>query len=432
MENLTISFIKSLKSRIPFTKEAYFGDSVLKGFGLRAQGKSLTYVFKYRNQFKQQRTYTIGSAFNLAPEEARNIAKQLFAKVSNGEDPAHDKQSNRKAITVAELCDWYMQEGTSHKKASTLAIDAGRIRNHIKPLIGKEPVKNVTRGIVEKMMLDIINGKGITVKQASDKPRGVTNVTGGNTAASRTVQLLGAIFTFAEHRGIITGNPAHGIKKPKSNVKDVFLDIDDIKVLGSILNSDKYQTLHKSAVDAIKLILLTGCRKNEILTLKWEYVDLPNQCFHFPDTKTGKQIRPFGVGALQLLKELETHKSSVWVFPASSGKNHYQGLPRTFAALLKTNKEESSEPLLPKTGVTIHTLRHTFASIGADMGYTEFTLAGLLGHKKRGTVTNRYSHAVDKSLIAAADCISLRINNALEGKDPASAEIINIAKGKGA
>lgn len=427
MTRLNISFIKELQST-PFEKEKYFGDDILKGFGLRWQQTSMTYVFKYRNQFGKQKTYSIGSAKKLTPDEARKIAKDILSEVVNRKDPAQDKQDKKKGLTIAELCDWYMKEGTSHKKDSTLKIDKGRIERHIKPLIGNRPVESIMRGDIEKLMYDIIIGDKINRVEKTSNKRGLSRVTGGKTASSRTVQLLGAIFEFAKHRGQIQDNPAHGIKKPKEKSKDIFLTIEEVKEFGKLLNQDNLTTLHKIAVDSVKLLLLTGCRKNEILSLKWEYIDFQNQCFCFPDTKTGKQNRPFGIGALHLLQKIRKENTlKGWVFPATLGAGHYIGLPRVFRNILNT-KNESEERIIKKE-VTIHTLRHTFASLGADMGYSEFTLAGLLGHRLRG-VTNRYSHAVDKSLIQSADSISARIENALNGQEESTtAKVYNIARG---
>ena len=80
------------------------------------------------------------------------------------------------------------------------------------------------------------------------------------------------------------------IDTPKSQPRKVFLTLNEIHLLGKILRDPTWETLHKSQCDLIRLILLTGCRKSEITTLKWEYVDFEKQIFHFPDTKTGQQI----------------------------------------------------------------------------------------------------------------------------------------------
>ena len=160
-------------------------------------------------------------------------------------------------------------------------------------------------------------------------------------------------------------------------------------------------------------------------SLKWEYIDFANQCFHFPDTKTGQQTRPFGLGALHLLSDMKQGHKTGYVFPASAGNGFFIGTPRIFARIRAT-KNKDGEYII-KQGLTIHGLRHTFASLGADMGYSDFTIAGLLGHSL-GTVTSRYTHAVDTSLIRACDNISIRIENALAGKTEQKGQVIDIGR----
>ena len=117
---------------------------------------------------------------------------------------------------------------------------------------------------------------------------------------------------------------------------------------------------------------------------------------------------------MNLLIELKSYQKNEWVFPSNDDNKHFLGLPRVFEKICSLKDNETNQLFLKKS-ITLHTLRHSFASIGADMGFTEITLAGLLGHSLGG-VTNRYSHNVDSSLISAADKISLRIENALNGK----------------
>jgi integrase len=118
------------------------------------------------------------------------------------------------------------------------------------------------------------------------------------------------------------------------------------------------------------------------------------------------------------------HKTG-YVFPASAGNGFFIGTPRIFARIRAT-KNKDGEYII-KQGLTIHGLRHTFASLGADMGYSDFTIAGLLGHSL-GTVTSRYTHAVDTSLIRACDNISIRIENALAGKIEQKGQVIDIGR----
>ena len=420
--HISQTFINKLQ---PTGQTITYWDDTIKGFGVRTRKQSMSYILKYRNKYGKQCLLTLGTTDKITKADfARNLAKEALASITQGKDPAKDKQEAKKEITIAELCDWYMREGTAHKKPSTLAIDRGRIERHIKPLIGSKIVKAVNRGDIERLLADIVKGDKIR-KDERTKPRGRAIVRGGPVAGSRTVGLLGAIFEFAIARDIIQANPCHKVKKPQDKKREVFLTINEIQAFGRILAKPEYRDLHKEAVNILKLILLTGCRRNEVASLKWEYIDFANQCFHFPDTKTGQQTRPFGLGALHLLGDIRQGQKTGYVFPASAGNSFFIGTPRIFRRIRAT-KGQDGEYIL-KQGLTIHGLRHTFASLGADMGYSDFTIAGLLGHSL-GTVTSRYTHAVDTSLIRACDNISLKIESALAGKTEQKGQIIDIGK----
>ncbi len=393
-------------------KEKTFWDDELTGFGLRVQGKSKTWIIMYRNQFNKQRKMSIGKIHLLTPTEARNLAKQKLANiVANGADPAFQKTSYKNDMTIAELCDLYLQEGTLNKKPSTIMNDKSRIERHIKPLIGHFSIKELQKEHIMKMMVDISNGK-TAFKSKSNKPRGIINVIGGKSIAKRTLEMLSSILSFAKIRGIIDNNPALGVPKPKTQKREVFLTSNEIKEFGKALKLAEEQYLCSPAIiDAIKLLILTGCRKNEILSLKWEYIDFNDQCFRFPDTKTGAQTRAFGIEAKHILKKLQQNSYSEWVFPASHGLGHFVGISKNFNKICKLT--DNNQQQFIKKDICIHTLRHTFASMGANMGYNELIIAGLLGHKLGG-VTNRYCHTVDKTFVLAADTISSQIKHLLD------------------
>ena len=179
-------------------------DAAVKGFGARRQrGDAIAYFLKYRTADGRQRWLTIGRHGSpWTPDMARDRAKALLGEVVAGTDPSAEKIALRKALTVEQLCDRYFEDASSGKvrtrskeakKASTLAIDRGRIDRHIKPLLGKMSVVTVTRHDVEKFLHDIADGK--TAGRTKTKTRGLARVTGGKTAANRTVGLLGAIFS---------------------------------------------------------------------------------------------------------------------------------------------------------------------------------------------------------------------------------------------
>ena len=432
---LNKEFIDSLNFDKNNDDRTYFDDKIT-GFGVRVRSSSMSYIVTYRNQYGIKRKLTIAKTNQISLTEARKKAEQILANVKlNNADPSQIKQTFKNDLLVSELSEIYLNEGVYNKKSSTIEGDKSRINSHILPLIGFYPIKSLNKQIIEKMILDITNGKTAKVVK-SDKKRGLARISGGRATAKRVFETLSAILSFAKRRGLIDENPAIGISKPKLKPKEVFLTVDEYKELGKAIELAQKLKFNQTSIDAIKLLALTGCRKGEILSLKWQYVDFDNQCFRFPDTKTGKQNRAFGTAALYLLKELYAKKTSDWVFPASIGNGSLVGAPKVFKKISKLHplKEENgkyvqdpdAQPFITKD-ISLHTLRHSFASIGADMGYIELTIAGLLGHKL-GSVTSMYSHNVDSSLVNAANKISLKIDTALKGLDINKATVIEFSK----
>jgi integrase len=156
---------------------------------------------------------------------------------------------------------------------------------------------------------------------------------------------------------------------------------------------------------ATRFLLLTGLRRMEALALPWGWVDSRSRCIRFEDTKSGAQLRPIGSAAISLLDALPRSGGQRFVFPAGRGEGHFIGLPRVLARLCRRAR---------LSGVTVHVLRHSFAAAAAEMGFSELTIAGLLGHSVPG-VTARYAHVPDRALLVAADQVSARIAAALAG-----------------
>lgn len=216
--------------------------SDLKGFGVFVlPSGTRTYFVDYRNANNVRRRMKLGRHGAITAEQARTLAIQALAEVSKGNDPLEGRNSARKAISVKDLCELYIAEleagrilgkGGRPKKASTKITDLGRITRHIIPLLGSKRVTHVTKADVTAMMKDIMAGKTRT-SEKTKKLRGKSIVRGGLGAASRTVGLLGGIFTYArDELGIIEGNPAHGVRKPKDVVRKRRLNEDEYRMEG--------------------------------------------------------------------------------------------------------------------------------------------------------------------------------------------------------
>jgi integrase len=396
-------------------KDYFIWDDDLPGFGLRvfASGKR-SYLVQYRAGGRTRR-YTIGLHGIWTPETARQEAKIQLGRIAKGDNPAEERQLNHKAITVKELCALYLRDleaglilgkGGRPKKSTTISTDGGRIIRHIIPLIGARRVKDLTRADINKVLKDIMAGT-TRVSVKTKKLRGRAIVRGGVGTATRTVGLLGGILTYAVEAGIIERNPAHGLRKPKDNVRTRRLTEKEYRQLGEILRkaaeSEKYATF----VDIARLIALTGCRRSEIIGLRWSEVDIDRSCLCLTDSKEGASTRPIGLPVIEYLEARRESCTGTYVFPGFGDDNAFGSFPKQWEQIFRNSS---------LADITPHVLRHSFASIGNDLGFTEITIAALVGHAK-GTVTSKYIHTLDTALIMAADTIAGYIQGLLEGKE---------------
>ena len=395
------------------------GDGALKGFGIRMKPSgAASFLVQYRNKEGRTRRLVIGKVGTLTPDEARTLAGDALKAAAKGGDPSADRHAVRGAITVSDLCNLYLADAKTRIKASTLAMDKSRIETHVKPLVGRFTVRSLTTADIERMKADIVAGK--TAKPRKREGRGGI-ATGGAAAASRTLGMMAAILEFARRTlKLIKENPARGVKKPPDRKQRRFLTVEEIIKLGKTMRQAEAAGENGIALAAIRLLLLTGLRRMEALALPRAWVDSRTHCIRFEDTKSGPQLRPIGAAAVRLIEAQPVRDGCPWVFPASHGDGHFVGLPKVLERMCAKAALE---------GVTVHVLRHTFAATAAEMGFSELTIAGLLGHSVPG-VTARYAHVPDSALVAAADRVATRIAAALDGK--AEAEVIRLRRGAGA
>lgn len=385
-------------------------DSDLKGFGLRVEPSGTkTYVVRYRiggGRTGTLRQFKIGRANKLTPDEARDQAKSALALVEMGKDPQAERVEARQTPTVAALCEIYMAEGVSTKKASTIALDTIRIERHIKPLIGGRKITELGAGDVERMMNAIADGK---VKSA-DHP----HARGGRTAATKSVKLLRAIYNFAIARKLCAENPTLGVKTFADGKRERFLSPAELGRLGDALTAAEAEGANAHHVAILRLLALTGARKNEIAQLRWSEVDLERGLLQLEDSKTGRKVIRLGAAAQEVLAEVARTKSC-YVFPD----------PRD-PSLPMRNLDWFWVGIRKRAGlddVRIHDLRHSFASVGVSGGSGLFLIGKLLGHSHVAT-TQRYAHLADDPVKAAADKISASVAAALRGEGAGQVRVL--------
>jgi integrase len=418
MPKLTKRFVDSLK---PVGRDTLYRDKDLSGFALRAKPSGArTWVVQYRNSAGRTRKLALGRVGVLTPEEARRRAKIELGKVAGGQDPSAMRGAERDGMTVSRLCDEYLiavDKGLVHGKRGrrkaplTVASDKSRINGHIKPLLGTMLVKAVTRQDVIKFLEAVQIGK--TAKRLKGKRRRGAALTGGPGVAARATGLLGGIFSYAIERGHRDDNPVSRVKKPADQRRTTFLTMDDYRALGGALQVAEQQAVDPRIIGAIRVLALTGCRKSEVTGLTLPEIDLDARQLRLSSTKEGDSLRPLGKPAVdqlrRLIDKLDRPEDATAIFVGKNGKA-FSALHRGWSRIAQQARLED---------VTLHTLRHSFATVANSMGLSDAAIAGLLGHA-RTSITARYAHNVDDVLLAAADRVAGAISRAMAGEKTAS------------
>lgn len=395
----------------PDGRDTFAWDGELRGFGVRMKPSgAATFLVQYRTPEGRTRRLALGRVGTLTPEEARKAARQSLAAVARGTDPSVERKSLRHALTVAEMCDFYMDAARAGqvttqfhraKSASTVGFDQGRIERHIKPLIGKQIANRLSRHDVQRMVDAISLGR--TAGIFAGKPRGRAVVTGGAGTAARVVGLLGGIWTWAERRGLVSGpNPAHGIEKAASATLDRVLSFDEVARLGSVIRAAEND--QPAAVAAVRLLALSGLRREEACGLRWREIHEADSCLRLENTKTGRSRRAIGKAVVELLRSLPRNGSE-FVFPAKRSAG-FSDLKKRIATLFDMAGLGDSR---------CRELRRTFSTIASNEGYSDATIGELLGHAQSGVTARHYIRRPDAALVAAAEHISGIIARALGG-----------------
>jgi integrase len=393
-------------------RELFIWDAELRGFGLRVLPTGAkSYILQYRTggRGSQARRRVIGRHGVLTAEEARSRARRLLAEIADGADPAGQRDAGREAITITELADLYLKDGPAdkpNKKASSWNIDRSNIERHVKPLLGRKSAKALTRADVARFQADVAAGKSKADSKSNadlkTRKRGRVRVTGGSGTAARTLAVLAAMLQFALERELIPTSPAKGVPLLKGGKKERFLSEAEVAELADALVAmERDCTLSRNAAAAVRLLLLTGCRKSEILSVRWEWVDFARSCLRLPDSKTGAKVVPLAAAAMELLSALP--RKSAYVLPAGKGSGHYTGLQKDWERL---------RARAGLAGLRLHDLRHSFASFAVAGGHTLFMVGKVLGHKQART-TEVYAHLASDPVRAVADHTAARITAAM-------------------
>lgn len=366
-------------------KDYLVWDRDVRGFGLRVypSGKK-TYLVQYRSG-RRTRRVTIGQSKVLTADEARAEARQLLAAVARGEDPSAQRQAKRHAPTIAGLCDRFLEEYVDqHCKPTTARDYRSVIRRFIRPKLGPLAIAEVTRADV----VAFHHGLRDTPYQAN-----------------RAASMLSKLFNMAEDWGLrqAGSNPARRIKKFREEEKKRYLSDEEQIRLGEVLAESLEEGIESVyVVSAILLLIYTGCRLSEILTLRWDYVTTHH--LELPDSKTGRRRIPLPREAYDILMDLPREPENPYVI-----LGEVEGAPLV-------NLQKPWRRIRAKAGiddVRIHDLRHTYASVAMKDGIDPFTLKEIMGHKNL-TTTLRYAHLADDAVQRAAGSVAARLARAVK------------------
>lgn len=380
---MTIKLTKTIIAAAELRARDYFiWDTEVRNLGVRiAPSGRKMFVYQYRFNRRSGRL-TLGPTEVLSVTIARDLAREGAVKISRGVDPGAERDAKRNEITVAELAERFdATHVTFHVKNSTAREYRHSVKTYILPALGTKKVAGVTRAHVADLH-----------HKMREKP----------TQANRTIEIVSKMFNLAEEWGLRapSTNPRRGIKKYPETKRERFLSEAELQRVGEVLAEMEAERIEmRSAIAAARLLMLTGCRLGEIMTLQWRYVDLKAGVLRLPDSKTGKKLVQLGEPALDVLRSIKRIETNPWVL-----RGRIEG-----GAL--TDLQPFWQRVRARAGlkdVRIHDLRHTFASFAAASGMSLHMIGKLLGHSSTQT-TRRYAHLAEGTVKIAANDVASTI-----------------------
>jgi integrase len=407
---------RTVEAVAPGARDLFVWDTELPGFGVKVTPHGgRIYVLQYSRDGRDRRV-TIGRhGIDVTVEQARGEAEILRGLIRTGRDPAAERASARAMPTLAELSTaWLTDYAKPKKKASSIVEDRRLLDKHLLPKLGHLKVSTLTRADVERLQRSVSVRKqprrrSATGKETIEQPTPIR--------ANRCLALLSTMLNFAERKGLLPpgANPCRHVERFPERKRSRFLSEAELARLGAVLAEAERLAEHPSVIAALRLLIFTGCRLGEILTLQWDDVDTERGCLRLRDSKSGPRSVTLGAPALAVLASLPPLEGNPYVLPGARAGGHYVALQKAWRRL---RAEAGLED------VRIHDLRHSFASVGAGSGESLLIIGRLLGHSQAST-TERYAHLADDPMKAAADRISERIAAAMQGS---KAEVVALPR----
>ena len=371
-------------------REAVFWDRELSGFGVRVYPSGAkVYLVQTRSGGKSRRV-TIGRHGVLSAEQARRKAAQVIASIKAGKEPTLSVLSSAAGPTIAEVAERYMKEHVAVRcKPSTARGCRYTLDKYLLPVFGARPLDTIGREEVAALQYRLHKTP---------------------TMANRVIDMLSRLYNMAEAWGFAPegGNPCRFVQKYKERSCERFLSEEEFRRLGRVLDEVEAEgKVSASATAAIRLLMLTGCRRGEILTLRWNDVDLEAGELWLRDAKTGARQVSLSPAAGRVLSTIPRDSDNSWVI---AGRKPGTRVGNLNASWLVVRSRAGLED------VRLHDLRHSFASRALALGESLTMIGKLLGHQKVQT-TARYAHLAQDSVKVSAARVaeSLRADMAGDG-----------------
>ena len=396
MPVITQRLVSSAKPR---RKKYEIACTALRGFILRVlpTGKKVYYA-RFRRDGKDIRQ-RIGPVERVTLERARQRAGEYLSGAACTSQPTAPAPAQAATAAPGDgsplLRDFVPRFMESHVNIAIKPATANTYRltlkNHVLPWFGHKRLASITKEDVQRF-----------VASRADRPQ----------AARTGCMVLSVLFGRAIDWNVLPANfhkPTRGVRTKPPRMRERFLSLPERDRVNEVLETGLTKPgnargyLHWSTVFAIKMLALTGMRSAEVYELRWEYVDFEHQVFRLPDSKTGQKSVPFSSTVLRMLcDELVPRKVGPWVFP--SRWNPHRHVAKSSVG----NAWRRVREVAGLGDVTIHDLRHSYASDALMSGVPIEILAKVLGHKSPRT-THRYAHVSNQAIASAVERTDNRV-----------------------
>ncbi len=356
-------------------KETYFCTAIT-GFVIEVRPNGgMTYALRYKDQYDRQRQYKIANAADISFAEAKKEAIRVRSRVVIGKNPAEERLANRRIPTVSELAERYLEYVRTYKRSHD--IDERFLRIHIIPKWGRLHINQLDQTEILEWLNSMVAGR---YAQAT---------------VNRWQVILGHMMRMAKRWGLPGAevNPLEGVKQkdPDNRIERFLTPAETQRLKEAVEESPNFMLRY-----IVALLLLTGCRKRELLDARWDEISFQRKQWRIPRGKTGMRHVPLSDDALAVLRSIPRFDDCPYIVPN----------PETLKPFTSVfNSWDNARKRAGLPDVRMHDLRHSAASNLVNSGQSLYVVAKVLGHSQTKT-TERYAHLASDTLLNAVNAAS--------------------------